>query len=105
MCRTCENGDETVLRENRYMRYRQEARDVAEGKNLGPGEKVKCGGCKLDLKDGTRWWVCGKCKGECRDAIHPPFVKKKKRTVDVEKANRVEQEEGEGNRWAKFMAL
>lgn len=87
------------------MRYRQEARDVAEGKNLGPGEKVKCEGCKLDLKDGTRWWVCGKCKGECRDAIHPPFVKKKKRTVDIEKANRAEQEEGEGNGWAKFMAL
>jgi hypothetical protein len=106
MCRTCGCGDEAVLREKRYLRYRQEARDIAEGKNLPPGKKVKCGGCNLDLKDGTRWWVCGKCSGECRDAIHPPFVKTRK-TVDVEKQERVTGKGagGEASRWANLIAL
>ncbi|KAF2798360.1 hypothetical protein K505DRAFT_414386 [Melanomma pulvis-pyrius CBS 109.77] len=106
MCRTCANSEPTVLRDSRFKRYQQEARDIADGIFLPPGEKAKCGSCKLDLKSGARWWVCGKCKGECRDAIHPPFAKRRK-PLDVEKAEKQEREfhELETSRWLKWMAL
>ncbi|KAF2715234.1 hypothetical protein K504DRAFT_446118 [Pleomassaria siparia CBS 279.74] len=106
VCRTCSVKDPGLLRDARFKRYQQEARDIAQGKHLPAGEKVKCGSCKEDLKSGTRWWVCGKCKGECRDAIHPAFVKNRK-VMDAEKVVGLERQIGEteGSMWAKWVSL
>jgi hypothetical protein len=73
------------LQATRHKRYQQEARDIAYK------EDSKCESCKNVLKDGMRWWKCGKCGGECRVNIHPGFVKRKKA-----KAKDVEKGEGEG---------
>lgn len=72
--------DVDSLQAMRHKRYQQEARDIAYEENS------KCGGCKKMFKDGMRWWKCGKCGGECRDKIHPGFVKRKK-DKDPEKGN------------------
>ncbi|KAF2107579.1 hypothetical protein BDV96DRAFT_589010 [Lophiotrema nucula] len=100
ICRTCNLRDFNEMQETRQKRYEQQARDKAEGKFLAPNENVKCGNCKQDLKSGTRWWVCGKCKGECRDKMHPPYVGKK-RLSDVEMAETHNEkvEELESSRW------
>lgn len=72
--------DVDALQAARHKRYQQEARDIAYRENS------KCGGCKKVLKDGLRWWQCGKCKGECRDKIHPGFVRTDK-AKDSEKGD------------------
>ncbi|KAK7190155.1 hypothetical protein PSPO01_03876 [Paraphaeosphaeria sporulosa] len=72
VCRSCMSTDVDTLQAARHRRYQQEARDIAYDENS------KCGDCKKVLKDGMRWWKCGKCSGECRDKIHPGFVKTKK---------------------------
>ncbi|KAF2181723.1 hypothetical protein K469DRAFT_256094 [Zopfia rhizophila CBS 207.26] len=77
MCHTCSIKETVGMQKARHKRYQQEARDLAIGTYLGPDEKVKCGGCKNELKTGTRWWVCGRCKRECRDAIHPAWIGKR----------------------------
>jgi hypothetical protein len=59
------------MRIARQKRYEQQARDIA-------AKEVKCAGCNKDFKHGTRFWVCRKCKGECRSQIHPSYVKKRK---------------------------
>jgi hypothetical protein len=51
-----------------------------------PVDGRHCGKCKVELKSGMRWWVCGQCSGECRDGIHPAFVRREEMwDVDVEK--------------------
>lgn len=74
----------------------------------GEGDMGKCAGpnCKADLKAGTRWWVCLKCRGECRDSIHPPHVGRKKEK-DVEKVEGAvtEQEERVEPWWRKWWTL
>lgn len=101
MCRTCYARDREEMQTTRHRRYQQEARDIAEGKNLKDGEKVKCGSCKKELKSGMRFWVCGRCKGECRDRIHPPYVKPKE-DRDVEKGEEESKAQAEDRKWSTW---
>ena len=51
-----------------------------------PVDGRHCGLCKAELNAGMRWWVCGVCGGECRDSIHPVFVRKREMwNLDVER--------------------
>src|SRR5690606_22957238 len=35
----------------------------------------KCSECLVELPDhGPRWWICGRCRGECRNSIHPGWA-------------------------------
>ncbi|KAF2263870.1 hypothetical protein CC78DRAFT_262477 [Lojkania enalia] len=108
VCRTCSRKEISEMQLVRTKRYQQEARDIAKGKFLKPGEITQCRNCKRDLKSGTRWWVCGKCKGECRDVIHPPYIGKRKE-VDVEKAAAqvllVEQKETARSWWSAMFGM
>jgi hypothetical protein len=104
MCRTCGKRDTQEMQTTRHRRYIQEARDIANGKFLKPGKKTRCGGCKKELESGTRFWVCGKCKGECRDTIHPSYVVKKK-DVDIEMGEKSKELNRERWRWRWLFGL
>lgn len=108
MCRACASKDPVQMQTIRHKRYQQEARDIGYGRRVLNGEAVKvfCGCCKGELKSGIRWWVCGKCKGECRDAIHPPYVGKR-RDRDVESGENEDEktEEAKEPWWRKWSAL
>ncbi|KAF2865047.1 hypothetical protein BDV95DRAFT_266329 [Massariosphaeria phaeospora] len=105
MCRTCAQKDITEMQAARHRRYQQEASDIASGKRLKAGEKTKCGHCMSELDYGTRFWVCGECNGECRDKIHPPYVKRK-REYDVERAEgQVETSDEDGQWWSTWTKL
>ncbi|KAF2680135.1 hypothetical protein K458DRAFT_107330 [Lentithecium fluviatile CBS 122367] len=66
-----------------------------------------CGKCKIELGSGMRWWVCGICRGECRDSIHPAFVKRREMwDVDVEKAEDKDvlgEKERRGPWWRRWL--
>ncbi|KAF2474143.1 uncharacterized protein BDR25DRAFT_119377 [Lindgomyces ingoldianus] len=104
VCRTCSRSPRPNMVKDRQKRYQQEARDIAFGIHLPPGEKPKCAKCLKVFQSGTRWWKCKKCSGECRDNIHPPFVGKRKE-LDVEKAERAaaENEETGFVKWLPFL--
>jgi hypothetical protein len=37
--------------------------------------QVKCGVCDRRLPNtGTQWWICGKCRKECRSELHPQWA-------------------------------
>ncbi|KAF2446338.1 hypothetical protein P171DRAFT_430502 [Karstenula rhodostoma CBS 690.94] len=92
VCRSCMDKHVDTLQAERHKRYHQEVRDIAYKENS------KCGSCKMVLKDGMRWWKCGKCGGECRDEIHPAFVKRKKEK-DFEKGDVGNRETDEDGSW------
>lgn len=100
MCRVCSlTVPYEPMQETRNKRYHQELRDLAQGIGLPSGQKVECGKCKNELKGGVRWWVCSKCKGECRSKVHPPWVGKLKEP-DLEMG---EMEETKGKKeWKRW---
>lgn len=78
-CRKCIAKPQAELQSARHRRYEKECRDIAYKKGS------KCGLCKKELKHWARWWKCGRCAGECRDKIHPGFVRGRKvKEKDVE---------------------
>lgn len=85
------------LQAARHKRYQKECLDIAYE------EGAKCTGCLKTLKPGMRWWKCTKCSGECRDKIHPGYVRKKRR--DVEKGISEEDEEEELSWWRRGFRL
>ncbi|KAH7122625.1 hypothetical protein B0J11DRAFT_531944 [Dendryphion nanum] len=101
MCRSCAKLDPAVMQQTRHRRYVQEVRDLAYSCHWSM--KI-CDKCKKDLTSGMRWWVCVRCKGECRDCIHPSYVGKKKDNDDAEKQGQEGKTEGEVARawWRVF---
>lgn len=98
MCRSCDSQNESKLLDERHKRYQKEVHDLAFGTTTCDRNMFECVKCHKELKSGIRWWVCGVCKGECKDCIHPPYVGKK-RERDVEKAEVTgEQAEQPGKR-------
>jgi hypothetical protein len=96
VCQSCMRKGVETLQAARHKRYQQEARDIAYE------EDSKCKSCKTALKDGMRWWICGQCGGECRNKIHPGFVKKKKnraKAKDIEKGDLRDGEAEENVSW------
>lgn len=78
------------LQAKRQRRYERECVDLAYG--VG----ARCGLCNRGLGTGMRWWRCRKCRGECRDGIHPGYIRRGR--GDVEKG-----EGGEENvRWWRW---
>ncbi|KAF2659022.1 hypothetical protein K491DRAFT_775905 [Lophiostoma macrostomum CBS 122681] len=85
LCRTCATRDVVELQTARHKRY----------------EKEK------ELKHGARFWMCAHegCLGECRDAIHPGFVPRRKE-VDLESAGeKTEAGEGSNPSWTAISGI
>ncbi|ORY09935.1 hypothetical protein BCR34DRAFT_602525 [Clohesyomyces aquaticus] len=110
VCHSCSTRDLTELGKIRQKRFRQEAKDIAQGKcfpnntiDLPPENKPKCSKCHAEFPSGTRWWKCTMCEGECRDRIHPPFVGKA-REPDLEMAESMPKEKDEAGiaKWLSF---
>ncbi|KAL5414534.1 hypothetical protein PMIN04_008993 [Paraphaeosphaeria minitans] len=99
VCRSCMVKYVNTLQAARHKRYQQEARNIAYKENS------ECGGCKKVLKDGMRWWKCKKCGGECRDKIHPGFVKRKKER-DIEKGDGGNgEQDANASWWTKWRSI
>lgn len=100
ICRSCNALHPTKMQEKRHKRYVQEVRDLAFSNKEA---MHRCGKCKKSLKAGVRWWVCARCKGECRDSIHPAYVgKRKTNEEDVEKGDTA-GEEGRASKWWRIL--
>ncbi|OCK79624.1 hypothetical protein K432DRAFT_417213 [Lepidopterella palustris CBS 459.81] len=69
ICRLCNVLDDATLLGAREARSRAEMRDAGRFKNCS-----KCAG-SLGSR-GPRWWVCGRCKKECRSHVHPAWGEK-----------------------------
>lgn len=81
VCRQCNLLDADEILEKRKMRSKLELKD-REGRRRK--DMDKCRGCQVRLRGGPRWWVCEKCKKECRSSVHAAWGKKeKKEGVDV----------------------
>lgn len=54
-----------------------------------------------------RFWICGKCGGECRSRIHPGYVRKSK-LQDLETGNALDEKAGEEaprSRWSMIFRI
>ncbi|KAF2012638.1 hypothetical protein BU24DRAFT_425273 [Aaosphaeria arxii CBS 175.79] len=104
MCMGCRSRNEAELQDMRHKIYQRQARDIAMGLNGHPAISL-CEKCKEELKPGIRWWICGKCNLECRDAIHPPYVPKRK--VDTEIGGGVDESTDTGKKpwWKALVGL
>ena len=63
-------SDCSQLPDDKLVKLR-EAREEEEIVCLSRGQ-LKCGEChrKLPQRGSPRWWVCGKCNGECTSRLH-----------------------------------
>lgn len=68
ICRNCtyhrsaEEREEALARRRELQRRKMEEFDE------------KCAGCRRQLtRWGVRWWVCGRCRFECRNWLHVPW--------------------------------
>jgi hypothetical protein len=94
VCPACGKKMVGEVQKMRKKRYMQEARDLAE-------QMKTCRNCMRELKNSARFWVCSECGGECKDVIHPGFVRKKN-DVDVERAEtRADEDVGMLRRWVR----